>query len=42
VSEDFDIMRVTKSLLESVTSTTWDSNNLDVLRVELKKNSREK
>ncbi|AES69619.2 putative P-loop containing nucleoside triphosphate hydrolase, leucine-rich repeat domain, L [Medicago truncatula] len=42
VSEDFDIMRVTKSLLESVTSTTWDSNNLDVLRVELKKHSREK
>ncbi|AES69614.1 putative P-loop containing nucleoside triphosphate hydrolase, leucine-rich repeat domain, L [Medicago truncatula] len=42
VSEDFDIMRVTKSLLESVTSTTWDSNNLDVLRVALKKISREK
>ncbi|RHN66305.1 putative P-loop containing nucleoside triphosphate hydrolase, leucine-rich repeat domain, L [Medicago truncatula] len=42
VSEDFDIMRLTKSLLESVTSTTWDSNNLDVLRVELKKISREK
>ncbi|RHN66290.1 putative P-loop containing nucleoside triphosphate hydrolase, leucine-rich repeat domain, L [Medicago truncatula] len=42
VSEDFDILRVTKSLLESVTSITWDSNNLDVLRVALKKNSREK
>ncbi|AES69687.1 putative P-loop containing nucleoside triphosphate hydrolase, leucine-rich repeat domain, L [Medicago truncatula] len=42
VSEDFDIMRVTKSLLESVTSTTWDSKDLDVLRVELKKISREK
>ncbi|RHN66349.1 putative P-loop containing nucleoside triphosphate hydrolase, leucine-rich repeat domain, L [Medicago truncatula] len=42
VSEDFDIMRVTKSLLESVTSTTSESNNLDVLRVELKKISREK
>ncbi|KEH38203.1 LRR and NB-ARC domain disease resistance protein [Medicago truncatula] len=42
VSEDFDIMRVTKSLLESVTSRTWDTNNLDVLRVELRKNSREK
>ncbi|AES69664.1 putative P-loop containing nucleoside triphosphate hydrolase, leucine-rich repeat domain, L [Medicago truncatula] len=42
VSQDFDILKVTKSLLESVTSRTWDSNNLDVLRVELKKNSREK
>ena len=42
VSEDFDIMRVTRSLLESVTSRTWDSNNLDILRVELKKNLREK
>ncbi|RHN66306.1 putative P-loop containing nucleoside triphosphate hydrolase [Medicago truncatula] len=42
VSEDFDIMRVTKSLLESVTSTTSDSKDLDVLRVELKKISREK
>ncbi|KAK2440247.1 putative disease resistance RPP13 protein [Trifolium repens] len=42
VSEDFDILRVTKSLLESVTSRTWESNNLDLLRVELKKISREK
>ncbi|AES69651.2 putative P-loop containing nucleoside triphosphate hydrolase, leucine-rich repeat domain, L [Medicago truncatula] len=42
VSEDFDIMRVTKSLLESATSITSESNNLDVLRVELKKISREK
>ncbi|GAU38918.1 hypothetical protein TSUD_119840 [Trifolium subterraneum] len=42
VSEDFDTMRVTKSLLESITSRTWDSTNLDLLRVELKKNSREK
>ncbi|AES69608.2 putative P-loop containing nucleoside triphosphate hydrolase, leucine-rich repeat domain, L [Medicago truncatula] len=42
VSEDFDIMRVTKSLLESITSRTWDNNDLDVLRVELKKNSRDK
>jgi len=42
VSEDFDIMTVTKSLLESVTSRTWESNNLDVLCVELKKNLREK
>ena len=31
-------MRVTKSLLESITSRPWDSNNLDILRVELRKN----
>ncbi|XP_045825239.1 putative disease resistance RPP13-like protein 1 [Trifolium pratense] len=42
VSEDFDILRVTKTLLESVTSRSWESNNLDFLRVELKKNSIEK
>ncbi|CAI8596111.1 unnamed protein product [Vicia faba] len=47
--EDFDVVRVTKSLLESVvrnttsaTSKVWESDNLDILRVELKKNSREK
>ncbi|GAU20186.1 hypothetical protein TSUD_352500 [Trifolium subterraneum] len=44
VSEDFDIVRATKSLLESVvrntTSTSskvWESDNLDILRVELMK-----
>ncbi|XP_045823030.1 putative disease resistance RPP13-like protein 1 [Trifolium pratense] len=42
VSDDFDTMRVTKSLLESITSKTWESTNLDFLRVELKKISREK
>ena len=42
VSEDFDILRVTKTLLESITSRSWESNNLDFLRVELKKNLREK
>ncbi|KAL5078090.1 hypothetical protein RYX36_017074 [Vicia faba] len=49
VSEDFDVVRVTKSLLESVVRNTpsaaskvWESDNLDILRVELKKNSREK
>jgi len=42
VSEDFDILRVTKSLLESVTSKVWESNNLDFLRVELNKNLRDK
>ncbi|XP_045826901.1 putative disease resistance RPP13-like protein 1 isoform X1 [Trifolium pratense] len=49
VSEDFDAVRVTKSLLESVVRNTtsaasnvWESDNLDILRVELKKISREK
>ncbi|PNX79175.1 CC-NBS-LRR resistance protein, partial [Trifolium pratense] len=31
VSDDFDILRVTKTLLESVTSKAWESNNLDFL-----------
>ncbi|CAK8565010.1 unnamed protein product [Lathyrus sativus] len=38
VSEDFDVVRVTKNLLESVTKKPWETNNLDLLRVELKKN----
>ncbi|MCH79577.1 CC-NBS-LRR resistance protein [Trifolium medium] len=42
VSEDFDILRVTKTLLESVTSKAWETNNLDFLRVELKQNLRDK
>ncbi|XP_024633415.1 putative disease resistance RPP13-like protein 1 [Medicago truncatula] len=49
VSEDFDVVRVTKSLIESVVRNTsssaskvWESNNLDILRVQLKKISREK
>ncbi|CAK8564996.1 unnamed protein product [Lathyrus sativus] len=42
VSEDFDVFRVTKTLLESVTSKTWETNNLDFLRVELKKNLRDR
>jgi len=42
VSEDVDILRVTKTLLESITSRAWERNNLDFLRVELKKNLREK
>ncbi|CAJ2639090.1 unnamed protein product [Trifolium pratense] len=44
VSEDFDVVRVTKSLLESVVRNTtstaskvWESDNLDILRVELMK-----
>ncbi|RHN66164.1 putative P-loop containing nucleoside triphosphate hydrolase, leucine-rich repeat domain, L [Medicago truncatula] len=42
VSEDFDISTVTKTLLESVTSRAWENNNLDFLRVELKKTLRDK
>ncbi|XP_024635468.1 putative disease resistance RPP13-like protein 1 [Medicago truncatula] len=49
VSEDFDVIRATKSILESIVRNTtsagskvWESDNLDILRVELKKNSREK
>ncbi|XP_058765131.1 putative disease resistance RPP13-like protein 1 [Vicia villosa] len=42
VSEDFNILRVTKTLLESVTKTPWETNNLDLLRVELQKNLRDK
>ncbi|XP_058788540.1 putative disease resistance RPP13-like protein 1 [Vicia villosa] len=49
VSEDFDVMRVTKSLLESVVRNTtsvaskvWESDNLDILRVELNKITRKK
>ncbi|CAL5201625.1 unnamed protein product [Lathyrus oleraceus] len=42
VSEDFDVFRVTKALLESVTSKTWETSNLDFLRLELKKNLRDK
>ncbi|XP_024635166.1 putative disease resistance RPP13-like protein 1 [Medicago truncatula] len=42
VSEDFDILRVTKTIHESVTSRAGESNNLDSLRVELNKNLRDK
>ncbi|XP_058788534.1 putative disease resistance RPP13-like protein 1 [Vicia villosa] len=49
VSEDFDVVRITKSLLESVirnttsaSSKVWESDNLDILRVELNKNTRKK
>ena len=37
VSEDFDVIKVTKTLLESVNSKSYDSNNLDFLRGELKR-----
>lgn len=35
VSEDFDILRVTKTIHESVTSRGGENNDLDSLRVEL-------
>ncbi|XP_058721475.1 putative disease resistance RPP13-like protein 1 [Vicia villosa] len=42
VSEDFDILRVTKTLLESVTKTPSQTDNLDLLRVDLKKNLKDR
>ncbi|MCH85115.1 NBS-LRR type disease resistance protein, partial [Trifolium medium] len=42
VSEDFNILRVTKHLLEGITSRTWDSNDLDILQAELKQILRNK
>ncbi|XP_058721469.1 putative disease resistance RPP13-like protein 1 [Vicia villosa] len=42
VSEDFDILRVTKTLLESVTKTPSGTDNLDLLRVGLKENLKDR
>nr|KYP60491.1 Putative disease resistance RPP13-like protein 1 [Cajanus cajan] len=42
VSDDFDVFRVTKTIVESVTSKKIDSIDLDTLRVELKNNLRNK
>ncbi|KEH18858.1 putative P-loop containing nucleoside triphosphate hydrolase, leucine-rich repeat domain, L [Medicago truncatula] len=49
VSEDFDVVRITKSLLESVVRNTtsvnskvWESNNLDILQVELMKHLKDR
>jgi len=42
VSEDFNTLRIIKTLLDSITSKTWNSNNLDSLRVELRENLRGK
>ncbi|CAL5331019.1 unnamed protein product [Camellia sinensis] len=36
VSDEFDIMRITKAILESVTSQTLSFNNLDQVQVQLK------
>ncbi|RDY04909.1 putative disease resistance RPP13-like protein 1, partial [Mucuna pruriens] len=42
VSDDFDILTVTKKIIESLTSKECHITNLDVLRVELKNNLRDK
>ncbi|BAT88675.1 hypothetical protein LR48_Vigan10g072900 [Vigna angularis] len=42
VSDDFDILKVTKKIVESLTSKDCHITNLDVLRVELKNNLRDK
>ncbi|XP_058784799.1 putative disease resistance RPP13-like protein 1 [Vicia villosa] len=42
VSEDFDILNVTKTLLESVTKTPSGTDNLDLLRVDLKKHLKDR
>ncbi|CAL5201535.1 unnamed protein product [Lathyrus oleraceus] len=49
VSEDFNVVRITKSLLEcvvrnttSVNSNVWESDNLDILQVELMKHLMDK
>ncbi|KAL2322309.1 hypothetical protein Fmac_026688 [Flemingia macrophylla] len=36
VSDDFDVFRVTKTIVESLTSKIFNDTDLDVLRVELK------
>jgi hypothetical protein len=42
VSEEFDVLRVSRNLLESITSSVWESDNLDFLRVKLKENLKDK
>ncbi|KAH1234535.1 putative disease resistance RPP13-like protein 1 [Glycine soja] len=42
VSDDFDILKVTKKIVESLTLKDCHITNLDVLRVELKNNLRDK
>ncbi|KAL2322531.1 hypothetical protein Fmac_026910 [Flemingia macrophylla] len=41
-SNDFDVFRITKNLVESFTSKVCNSTNLDVLRVELKNSIKDK
>ncbi|RHN52811.1 putative P-loop containing nucleoside triphosphate hydrolase, leucine-rich repeat domain, L [Medicago truncatula] len=42
LSEEFDVLRVTRTLLESITSNVQESDNLDFLRVKLKQNLKGK
>ena len=42
VSDDFDVFRLTKKIVESLTMKDCHNTNLDVLRVELKNNLRDK
>ncbi|TKY46669.1 putative disease resistance RPP13 protein 1 [Spatholobus suberectus] len=42
VSDDFDVFRVTKTIVESVTSKSCYNVNLDILRVELKNSLKDK
>ena len=35
VSQEFDVLRITKTILEAVTSSTSDTNDLDLLQVRL-------
>ena len=37
VSQEFDVLRITKTILEAVTSSTGDTNDLDLLQVRLNK-----
>ncbi|XP_057498824.1 putative disease resistance protein At3g14460 [Actinidia eriantha] len=42
VSEEFDVIRVTKTILEEVTSNNYDTQNLNLLQVGLKESLRGK
>ncbi|PSS24445.1 Disease resistance RPP13-like protein [Actinidia chinensis var. chinensis] len=42
VSEEFDVIRVTKTILEEVTSSNYDTQNLNQLQVRLKESLRGK
>ncbi|PSS24321.1 Disease resistance RPP13-like protein [Actinidia chinensis var. chinensis] len=42
VSEEFDVIRVTKTILEAVTSSNYDTKDLNLLQVKLKENLRGK
>ncbi|XP_050281749.1 putative disease resistance protein At3g14460 [Quercus robur] len=37
VSQEFDVLRITRTILEAVTSSTGDTNDLDLLQVRLNK-----